>query len=151
VGDKQLRGVVIRVRDLEEARERYTKILGVEPSVLPARVFSAPGQVAGIRFDLGDSFIQFVTGIGEDSPLNALTDKRGEGLSQISLWVEDVDAEMSAFKAEGVRFGESDPWDLPFGRVAFGHPRTLNGVVWELEEHPSVEGPSPPSNPDSGA
>jgi len=151
VGHKQLRGVVIRVRDLEEVRERYTKMLGVEPSVLPARVFSAPGQVAGIRFDFGDSFIQFVAGVGQDAPLSVLTDKRGEGLSQISLWVEDVDAEMSTFKAEGVRFGESDPWDLPFGRVAFGHPKTLNGVVWELEEHPSIEGSATPLNTDGGA
>ncbi len=133
---KQLRGVVIRVRDLEEAGRRYTQMLGVEPIRLPEHYFAAPGTVAGIRFDLGESFIQFVAGIGEDSALSRVTEKRGEGLSQISLWVDDLDAEIPAFEAEGVRFGDGEPKELPLGRVAFGHPKSLNGVVWELEEHP---------------
>ena len=69
-----------------------------------------------------------------------MTERRGEGLSQISVWVEDVDAEMAAFREQGVSFGEGEPRDLPFGRVAFGHPKTLNGIVWELEEHPDEVG-----------
>ena len=98
--------------------------------------------MAGIRFDLGESFIQFVTSVGEDAPLSLLTARRGEGLSQISLWVEDLDAEMAAFEAQGVRFGGADPQDLPLGRVGFGHPKTLNGIVWELEEHRTAAGPT---------
>jgi len=144
MGDKQLRGVVIRVADIEAVRERYTRLLGVEPTVLPDHVFSTPGQIAGILFDLGESFIQFITEVGEEAPLNVLTRNRGEGLSQISLWVEDVDAEMRTFEAEGVSFGASDPQDLPLGLVAFGHPKTLNGVMWELEEHPFIEGTATP-------
>ena len=139
MGGKQLRGVVIRVRDVEEVRERYTRLLGVEPETLRDEVFASPGQVAGIRFDLGESFIQFVSGVGEDSPLGRVTQKRGEGLSQISLWVGDVDEEVALFRAEGVTFGDGEPKDLPYGRVAFGHPKTLNGIVWELEEHPDEE------------
>ena len=139
MGGKQLRGVVIRVHDVEEVRERYTRLLGVEPEILPDEVFAAPGQVAGIRFDLGESFIQFVSGIGEDAPLSRVTQKRGEGLSQISLWVGDADEEVALFRGEGVKFGEGEPRDLPSGRVAFGHPKTLNGIVWELEEHADDE------------
>ena len=135
MAEKQLRGVVIRVRDLEEAERRYTQMLGVLPTKLPEHYFASPGTVAGIRFDLGESFIQFVAGVGEDSALSRVTEQRGEGLSQISLCVDDIDVEMPAFEAAGVRFGESEPKDLPLGRVAFGHPKTLNGVVWELEEH----------------
>jgi methylmalonyl-CoA epimerase len=133
---KQLRGVVIRVRDLDEAATRYEQILGVPAVRLPDEVFSVPGTVAGVRFDLGDSFVQFVAPVGDDAPLQATLDKLGEGLSQISFWVDDVDAEMARFQANGVRFTDDAPRDLPFGRVAFGHPKTLNGVMWELEEHP---------------
>ena len=32
---KQLKGVVIRVNNVEEVRERYTRLLGVEPETLP--------------------------------------------------------------------------------------------------------------------
>lgn len=135
MAEKQLKGVVIRVRDLAEAERRYSKMLGVEPTKLPDHYFAAPGQVSGIRFDLGESYIQFVAGIGDESPLSKLTEKLGEGLSQIALWVDDVDVEITAFESEGVQFGEGEPRDLPLGRVAFGHPKTLNGVVWELEEH----------------
>lgn len=114
-------------------------MLGVEAETVPAAAFAEPGKVAGIRFELGDSFIQFVSGIGEDAPLSRVTGKRGEGLSQITLWVDDVDEEVALFRDAGVVFGDGEPKDLPFGRVAFGHPKTLNGIVWELEEHPEDE------------
>ena len=131
---KQLRGVVIRVRDLDAVAERYERILGVAPTRLPDDVFSVPGKVAGVRFDLGGSFVQFVAPVGDDAPLQATLDKLGEGLSQISFWVDDVDAEVARFEAADVRF-TGEPRDLPLGRVAFGHPKSLNGVMWELEEH----------------
>ena len=134
---KQLRGVVIRVADLDEAARRYEQILGVPAVRLPDECFSAPG-IAGVRFDLGGSFVQFVAPVGEGSPLGATLDKLGEGLSQISFWVDDVDAEMALFQAHGVRFTADAPRDLPLGRVAFGHPKSLNGVMWELEEHPDA-------------
>ena len=132
---KKLKGVVIRVADLDEATRRYTAILGVEPVAIPSDSFFAQGQIAGVRFDLGDTFIQFVAGVGDDSPLTKTTAKLGEGLSQISFWVDDVDQEMALLADHGVRFTTEQPRDLPLGRVAFGHPKSLNGVVWELEEH----------------
>ncbi len=135
---KQLRGVVIRVRDLDAVAERYERILGVAPTRLPDDVFSVPGKVAGVRFELGGSFVQFVAPVGDDAPLLATLDKLGEGLSQISFWVDDVDAEMDRFRDNDVRFTDDVPRDLPLGRVAFGHPKSLNGVMWELEEHPDA-------------
>jgi len=135
---KQLRGVVIRVGDLEVAAKRYEQILGVAPTRIPDECFSLPGKVAGIRFDLGGSFVQFVAPVGDDSPLRASLEKLGEGLSQISFWVDDVDAEMSLLQSHDVRFTDDVPRDLPMGRVAFGHPKSLNGVMWELEEHTDV-------------
>jgi methylmalonyl-CoA/ethylmalonyl-CoA epimerase len=135
---KQLRGVVIRVRDLDAVAERYEQILGVAPERIPDECFSMPGKVAGIRFDLGGSFVQFVAPVGDDAPMQATLDKLGEGLSQISFWVDDVDAEMDLFQRNDVRFTDDAPRDLPMGRVVFGHPKSLNGVMWELEEHPDV-------------
>ena len=133
---KKLKGVVIRVADLDDATSRYAAILGVAPVVIPSDSFFAKGQIAGVRFELGDTFIQFVAGVGEDSPLTQTTAKRGEGISQISFWVDDVAREMELLREHGVRFTTDEPRDLPLGRVAFGHPKSLNGVVWELEEHP---------------
>jgi methylmalonyl-CoA/ethylmalonyl-CoA epimerase len=135
---QQLRGVVIRVRDLDAAAERYERILGVAPTRLSDDVFSVPGKVAGIRYDLDGSFVQFVAPVGDDAPLQATLDKLGEGLSQIAFWVDDVDAEMARCRANDVRFTDDAPRDLPLGRVAFGHPKSLNGVMWELEEHPDA-------------
>jgi methylmalonyl-CoA/ethylmalonyl-CoA epimerase len=135
---KRLKGVVIRVRDLEATAARYQRILGVEPWPIPPEAFSAPGEVAGVRFDLGGTFLQLVAGVGEASALAKVTAKRGEGLSQLSFWVDDVDAEMAVMEAEGVEF-TGPPRDQPLGRVVFAHPRSLNGVMWELEEHPDVD------------
>ena len=135
---KQLRGVVIRVRDLDAVAERYERILGTAPVRIPDDCFSMPGKVAGVRFELGGSFVQFVAPVGDDAPLGATLDKLGEGLSQISFWVDDVDAEMALLQQHDVRFTDDAPRDLPMGRVVFGHPKSLNGVMWELEEHRDV-------------
>jgi methylmalonyl-CoA/ethylmalonyl-CoA epimerase len=137
---KQLRGVVIRVRDLDAVAARYAQILGTAPTRIPDDCFSVPGKVAGVRFDLGGSFVQFVAPVGDDAPMQATLDKLGEGLSQISFWVDDVEAEMALLADHGVRFTDEAPRDLPMGRVVFGHPKSLNGVMWELEEHADVFG-----------
>jgi methylmalonyl-CoA/ethylmalonyl-CoA epimerase len=127
--------VVIRVRDLEEARRRYSALLGVTPRTIPEEAFQAPGEVAGIRFELDGMFLQVVAPLRTDGALASTIDKRGEGVSQLSFWVDDLDAEVAGFRAEGVQFTFEEPRDLPLGRVMFGHPKSLNGVVWELEEH----------------
>ena len=135
---KQLRGVVIRVSDLPAVAERYAQILGVPATRIPDDCFSIPGTVEGVRFALGESFIQFVAPVGDESPLSATLGRLGEGLSQITLWVDDIDAEMALFRDHDVQFTDASPRDLPMGRVAFGHPKSLNGVMWELEEHPTT-------------
>jgi enamine deaminase RidA (YjgF/YER057c/UK114 family) len=134
----ELKGIVVRVADLAAARDRYTQVFGFDPVDTPEDSFAARGQVAGFRFELGTGFVQFVAGVGDDSPLSQTTAKRGEGLSQVAFWVVDVDAEVERLRAAGVEF-TSEPCDLPMGRVVFGHPRSLNGIVWELEQHPVEE------------
>jgi enamine deaminase RidA (YjgF/YER057c/UK114 family) len=133
-----LRGIVVRVADLDAARDRYTAIFGVEPVVIPDEAFAAGGQVRGVRYELDGSFVQLVAGMGPDSPVTRATERRGEGLSQVAFWVEDVDAEVARLRAVGVEFS-AEPRDLPMGRMAFAHPRSLHGLVWELEQHPAVE------------
>jgi enamine deaminase RidA (YjgF/YER057c/UK114 family) len=134
----ELKGIVVRVADLAATRSRYTQVFGIEPVDTPEDSFAARGQVAGFRFELGTGFVQFVAGIGDDSPVSQATAKRGEGLSQVAFWVADVDAEVERLTAAGVEF-TSEPRDLPMGRMVFGHPRSLNGIVWELEQHPVEE------------
>ncbi len=137
---KKLKGVVIRVRDLVAAEARYTALLGVTPWRIPDESFNVPGQIAGIRYELGDTFIQLVAGTTPESPLTATTEKIGEGLSQLSFWVDDIDSGMNLFRNQGLGFTVDEPRQLPFGRVAFTHPKSLNGVMWELEEHRSEFG-----------
>jgi enamine deaminase RidA (YjgF/YER057c/UK114 family) len=134
----ELKGIVVRVADLAATRARYTQVFGFDPVDTPEDSFAARGQVAGFRFELGTGFVQFVAGIGDDSPVSQATAKRGEGLSQVAFWVADVDAEVERLTAAGVEF-TSEPRDLPMGRMVFGHPRSLNGIVWELEQHPVAE------------
>jgi enamine deaminase RidA (YjgF/YER057c/UK114 family) len=133
-----LRGIVVRVADLEEARRRYTAVFGFEPDVVPAEAFAAGGQIAGVRYELDGSFVQVVAGTGPDSPVTRAVERRGEGLSQVAFWVDDVDAEVARLREVGVEIS-AEPRDLPFGRMAFLHPRSLHGLVWELEQHPVEE------------
>ena len=68
-----------------------------------------------------------------EGPIAAFMAKRGEGVHHVAYQVEDIEAKLAELKAAGVQLIDEVPrigahnW-----RIAFIHPKALNGVLTEL-------------------
>ena len=62
-------------------------------------------------------------------------ERRGEGLHHVSLEVADIDASLARCRAAGVKLIDETPRKGAHGsRIAFLHPKSLGGVLFELAE-----------------
>jgi len=83
----------------------------------------------------GDSNLELLEPVSDDSPIAKFIEKRGEGIHHICLRVDDIEAELAKLKAEGYRLVNESPVPGAHGcRVAFLHPSAGNGVLIELSE-----------------
>ncbi|MFP6584724.1 MAG: VOC family protein [Candidatus Hydrogenedentota bacterium] len=124
-----LHHVVIRVNDLDEAIESYTK-LGLELT----KTLETPGigKQAVFRFPNG-TFLELVAPTDPDSPVGKAIASRGEGVHTISIEMKDFEDSVSTLADNGTRLIRSE--DLP--NVAFVHPKETHGVLLQLNRENS--------------
>jgi methylmalonyl-CoA epimerase len=82
---------------------------------------------------IGESRIELLEPISDDSPISKFLEKRGGGIHHIAVEVEDINAALSKLKEKGVRLIDETPRTGAEGcLVAFVHPSSANGVLLEL-------------------
>jgi methylmalonyl-CoA/ethylmalonyl-CoA epimerase len=122
----------IAVHDIQAAARLYTEGLGL--SLDHIEDVTAQG-VRAASITVGESTIELLEPLGEQSPIAGFLEKRGEGIHHISLRVADIRAAMAALKAQGARLLQEEPVRGMGGAwVAFVHPRSANGVLLELSQ-----------------
>ena len=131
---KRLDHVAVLVPDLEEALAFWQDQFGLPLD----HVETISGMAVKIAFlPLGESEIELVQPITEDSGLAKFLAKRGPGLHHICIEVEDIAAKLSDLRTRGVRLIDEDPVLMDDGRqLAFIHPKNAGGVLVELYELP---------------
>jgi len=124
--------IAIAVKDLECALKPYQEALGLTVSEME----EIPGQQVRIAYlPIGDTEIELLEPTTDDSGVAKFLEKRGEGLHHICLEVDDLKATLARLKAQGMRLIDEEPRDGGKGkRIAFVHPRSMNGVLIELTE-----------------
>jgi len=124
--------IAMAVKDLESALKPYIEALGLTVS----KMEEIQGQQVRIAYlPIGDTEIELVEPTTDDSGVAKFLEKRGEGLHHICLEVDDLKATLTRLKAQGVRLIDEEPRDGGKGkRIAFVHPRSMNGVLIELTE-----------------
>lgn len=122
--------VAVAVSDIDEAVDNFEKKLGLSCE----RVEVVPTQKAKVAFfDVGGAHVELVASTEPDSSISRSIEKRGEGLHHICLEVEDIEAALALARAAGIRLVNESPVPGAGGsRVAFLHPKSLNGVLVEL-------------------
>jgi methylmalonyl-CoA epimerase len=122
----------IVVRDIKPALEVYETALG-----LPLKeVAEVPDQQVRVAFlRLGESNIELVQPISDNSGIAKYLEKRGEGIHHICIEVEDIEAALSRLRDHGVQLIDQQPRQGAHGQVAFIHPKGTHGVLLELIEH----------------
>lgn len=122
--------------NLDEAVADYRR-LGFEPG---ERVFVETQNVEIVALQAGESWIELLAPVDQDSGTGRFLSARGPGIHHVAYLVDDLAATLDALAARGVELIDDTPrvgfhdW-----LVAFIHPRACGGVLTELVERSSVE------------
>ncbi len=121
----------IAVKSLDAARVIYEK-LGM-PVSKEETVESE--QVRLVMVPVGDTRLELLEPLSDDSVIGKFISKRGEGLHHVSLRVPDLGVAVARLKQDGVRL-VSDEVKVGAGghRYIFVHPSSAGGVLLELVE-----------------
>ena len=85
---------------------------------------------------IGETHVELLEPLNEDSPVGRFLDKRGPGIHHIAIRVDDIRAELNKLKTNGARLIDEEPRIGAGGcLVAFVHPASTGGVLLELVEH----------------
>ncbi len=119
----------IAVRDLQQARLFY-ELLGMR--VGPEEVVERE-QARTTMIDVGESRIELLEPLAEESTIGRFLDRRGEGLHHLALHVDDIADVFSEMKAAGMRL-VSDELGIGAGGQLyfFVHPSSTGGVLIEI-------------------
>lgn len=127
---KNLEHIGIAVKDLEVSKSLFEKLLQVK-SYKTETVESE--QVSTAFFQSGETKVELVAALAEDSAISKYIEKKGEGIHHLAFAVEDIRAEMARLKSEGFVLLQEEPKKGADNKlVCFIHPKSTNSVLIEL-------------------
>ena len=127
--------VAIVVRSIEASLARYRLLFGLEPEAEPI-VFAAQ-RVRLCFLPTGPepaARLELVEPVDDDSGVARFLAARGEGVHHVCFVTDDLPRDLAHLAASEAELIDAHPRPGAHGTVAFVHPRTLNGVLWELLE-----------------
>lgn len=120
------------MKDLAVSIPLFEKLLGA--ACYKTETVSGEG-VRTAFFKVGETKIELLEALHEESPISKFTAKKGEGIHHLAFEVADIEAEMSRLAAEGFTLLSEVPKPgADNKRVVFLHPKSANGVLIELCE-----------------
>lgn len=127
---RSIHHVGVAVEDLDAAVRAYERLFGGRLEHRE-RVDDQGVEAASMR--LGDSRVELLAALEEDTPVGRFLAKRGEGMHHIAYEVSDVAAALERLAAEGAELIDTRPRRGMFGlEVAFVHPDSVHGVLSEV-------------------
>ncbi len=135
---KKIEHIGIAVKDLKASNILFEKLLGRQ-SYKEEEVKSEGVKTS--FFKTGPNKIELLEATSVDSPIAKFLEKKGEGVHHIAFAVDDIVAEIARLKEEGfIVLNEKPKKGADNKLVAFLHPKTTNGVLFELcQEIPTAE------------
>ena len=129
--------VAIVVRSIADSVPRYRELFGLTPEDEP-RIFEA--QLVRLCFlPTGPdpaARLELIEPIDDESGVARFLASRGEGVHHVCFVTDDLPASLEALAAAEAELIDRSPRPGAHGDIAFIHPRTLNGVLWELLDAP---------------
>ena len=130
----KLNHIAIAVPNIKEAADQYRNIFGAKVS---EEVEQPDHGVTTVFIDLGNTKIELLEALGEDSPIQKFIDKNPKGgMHHICLEVENINDAIEKLNTHEVSItGTGKPKIGAHGKpVVFLHPKDCNGTLIELEE-----------------
>jgi|TARA_B100000959_G_scaffold153056_1_gene160494 methylmalonyl-CoA/ethylmalonyl-CoA epimerase len=121
-----------------EASEQIWSALGFSPD----SDYELPEQGVRVRYmtGAGETRIELLEPLSDDTPIGRFLTRKGPGVQQVAINVQDIDAKISELKEMGMTMINDIPIYGSGGhRIAFVHPSSCGGVLVELVENPQSE------------
>ena len=123
----------IAVKDLNKAKEMYSKLLQREPSETE---YVEEQKVNVVKFKIGESTIELLEGTSEDSPISKFILKRGEGIHHVAYESDNIKTELPRLNDEGFDLINKEPRVGSDNMlIAFIKPASVGGVLTEVCQH----------------
>ena len=130
----KLNHIAIAVPNIKEAADQYRNIFGAKVS---EEVEQPDHGVTTVFIDLGNTKIELLEVLGEDSPIQKFIEINPKGgMHHICLEVENINDAIEKLNTHEVSItGTGKPKIGAHGKpVIFLHPKDCNGTLIELEE-----------------
>jgi len=130
VAARSIHHVGVAVDDLDGAIETYSRLFGATLEHRE-RVEEQGVEAASVR--VGESRVELLGALGEDTPVGRFLAKRGPGMHHVAYEVPDVAAAVGELEALGVDVIDPEPRrGLDGHAVSFVHPDSVHGVLVEV-------------------
>jgi methylmalonyl-CoA/ethylmalonyl-CoA epimerase len=122
---RKLNHIGLSVRNIEKARSLFTNVFNLD--------FPDPN----IRQDLKSSFLKMGDALFEvieprtEESIKAL-EERGDGISHLCFEVDNIEEDVKAYTAKGLRLKGNGIRKIPGRKVAFFEPEDTLGIVIQL-------------------
>ncbi len=124
--------VGIAVADLDAAVALHEREYGMP--VVHRETVTAQG-VEAVLLDVGESHVELLRPLADDTPVGRFLARRGPGLHHVAYGVEDIEAALAQLEAQGIRLIDEVPrTGIRGSRVAFLHPSGSGSVLTEIVE-----------------
>lgn len=128
--------IAIAVKDLNTALDNFKKVLNIDH----IDVEDVPNERVKVAIlSLGDTRIELMQALDDNSPITKFLSDRGEGIHHIAITADEIEKDVEraslngAKMLGGIRSGS-------YGRkITFIHPKSVNGVLLELCQAPPVQ------------
>ncbi|WP_245613753.1 methylmalonyl-CoA epimerase [Alkalihalobacterium bogoriense] len=129
---KKIDHIGIAVKSIQDSLAFYTEVLQMELLAIE-EVNSQKVKVAFLQ--VGESKIELLEPLSEDSPIATFIKKRGEGIHHVAFGVSSIEDRIQEIKIKGVVMIHNEPVPGAGGaQVAFLHPKSAHGVLYEFCE-----------------
>jgi len=127
-----LEHIGIAVNKIDEALQLFENILGLQLE----KTSTVEAQKVKIAFlHVGETKIELLEPIDNESAVAKFLEKRGEGLHHIALRVTDIEGTLQRLKDRRVTLIDEKPRKgAEGGKIAFLHPKSTRNVLIELCE-----------------
>ncbi|MCP8616790.1 methylmalonyl-CoA epimerase [Salirhabdus salicampi] len=134
---KKISHIGIAVSSIEAVLPFYRDVLGL--SLQKTEQVESEGVNAAF-FHIGETSIELLEPLSEESPIYRFIEKRGEGIHHIALEVSNLTERLRKYKQREIPLINEEVKKGANGAgIAFLHPKAANGVLYELIEHGEEE------------
>ena len=120
----------VAVENLDEALATYERLFGAE---LEHRELVPEQGVEAAAVRVGESRVELLASLGEDTPVGKFLASRGPGMHHVAYEVDDLRETLAHLARSGAELIDDEPRQGLFGlEVAFVHPHAVHGVLSEV-------------------